>query len=342
LIIAKRKARALNPIQFNALAIVFLLGLMPFAVAIITNSGSSSEGEYKDSKATESPGFFYGPYSYWLENGGDNYSGLYYANDPNDIGANRTYVENGYCPARSMTIYPCFEFGGGLTYPGEVPMQGMTIPKSHYYTSQTYIGSSGNGPFSWFLQPRFIDNIEEGAAIDKFKISFIDTNVDHNCGSSIFTNISFEGKIQFLYNNRSKIYDNFDFQTSNKYEYSSRLASWTAICQIGFETIFDLTGFETLELEEFVGGDWNNVSMVLTLDNFERKDGQNFGSTDLPFAGGQEFFTLGIEHQEVNPVEAGFIIKTGTIGLAVITFVLAIASTPYWDPFRNAVKGALD
>jgi len=331
----------LNAIQFNALAIVFLLGLMPFAVAIITNAGSSSEGEYENSRTSTT--YPYGtPGSYWLENGGTNYSGVYETNDPNDIGASRTYVEKGYCPSWSTSTFPCVSLVGGLTYPGEVPMQGFTFPKSHYFTTQNYIGSSGNGPFSWFIQSYQFDNINNDNAIDKFRISFIDPNVNYNCGAHQFTNISFTGSIEFIYDNKSEEFTNFDFETTNKIEYTTRTASFNQVCQVGFQTVFDFTSFETLALDTLNSGDWDNTSMILTLDNFERKDGLTFADTPLPFAGGQEFFIFGIEHQEINPVEAGFIIKTGTIILSVLTFVLAIASTNYWDPFRNAVKGALD
>ena len=332
----------MNAVQFNALAIIFLLGVMPFAVAFISNAGSSSDGAFEDSKAFEGTTVAAPPYSFWMNNGGQNYSGVYLASDPADFGANRTYIEDGYCPAFSTTTYPCLQFFGGLTYPGEAPMQGITIPMSHYYSTQAYIGASGDGPFSWYLQPRMIDNIQQNTAVDKFRFTFIDQNVDHNCGSSIFVNMTFEGQIEFVHDNKTKKYAGFEFDTSNKYEYQTRQANWVDVCQIGFETVFNLNGFETLDLDEFIDGDWDNTSMIITLNNFQRKDGATFGSTALPFAGGTDFFTLGIEHQEVNPVEAGFIIKTGTLVLAALTFAFAIASTPYWDPFKNAFKGAID
>lgn len=331
----------MNPIQFNALAIVLILVGMPFAIAFITNAGSSSDGEWVDSKKFESTSYVPGlPRSYWLENGGDNYTSVYYANDPADFGANRTYVENGICPAHSQS-FPCIQFYGGLTYAGETPMQAMTYPMSHYYTQQSYIGASGDGPFSWFFTPRQLDNIDQGETLDKIRLTFIDQNTDHNCHAAIFTNISFTSNIQFFYNNRTKDFNGFQFETSNEIQYTTRRSNWVDVCQVGFQLEYDFNGFETLSLTEFNGGDWENTSIIITLDNFEREDGMTFGSTALPFTG-VDFFTLGIEHQPVNPVEAGFIIKTGTIVLSVATFVLAIASTPYWDPFRNLVKGAID
>lgn len=334
----------MNPIQFNALAIVFIMAILPFSVAFITNLGASGDGEWIDSKQFEASTYAIGkPLNYVIENGGDNYSSIYRANDPADFGANRTYITNGECPAEpsSSGAFPCLDYYGGLTYPGEAPMQAMTHPMSHFTTQQTYIGASGNGPFEWFLTPRSIDAIDKGDTLDKMRLTFIDQNTDHNCGSSIFVNLTFTSDISFIFNNKTKTFSNFQFETSNLFQYSTRRANWVDVCQVGFALEYDFNGFETVSLTEFNGGNWNNTSMVIKLDNFQRKDGLTFGSTALPFAG-IDFFTLGIEHQPVNPVEAGFVIKTGTIALAVGTFVIAIASTPYWQPFRNFFKGALN
>lgn len=316
---------------------------MPFAIAFITNAGSSSDGEYIDSLEIDGvlPQLAGLPPNYWIENGGDNYTGVYEANDPNDFGANRTYITNAECPADATPTYPCLDFYGGITYPGEAPMIARSFPMSHFATQQNYIGASGNGPFSWFLQPRNINNIQQGETLDKMRFTFIDQNTDHNCHAAIFTNITFTSSIQFFYNNRTKDFNGFEFETSNEIEYTTRRTNWVDVCQVGFQIEYDFNGFETLSLTEFNGGDWDNTSIIITLDNFQRQDGLTFGTTALPFAG-VDFFVMGIEHQPVNPVEASFIIKTGTIVLSVATFVLAIASTPYWDPFRNLVKGAID
>jgi hypothetical protein len=327
------------------LAIVFILGVLPFAVAFITSAGSSSDEAFEASIFQEQTTIIQPPYSYWLDNGGDNYSNYYITEDPTNLGANRTYVKDGLCPARNTTsTAPCFTFGGATNLAGATPMPSLNVPMSHYYSSTTtYVGSSGDGPFSWYLQPRFFSGVEQGTAIDKFRMTFVDQNVDINCGSTIFTNITYEGSIEFVYGNSSKRFSGFEFASSNKLEYESRdlVHGFQDVCHIGFQTEFDLTGFESLTLDDFNGGDWDNTSMILTLENFQRKDRQNFGSTSLPFAWSQRFFALGIEHQPINEVQAGFIIRGGTLVLAVATFALAVASTPYWDPFRNTFKGMI-
>lgn len=346
MIIAKRKQRPLNPIQFNALAIVFILVIMPFAIAFITNAGSSSEGEYEDSIAyprSQFPGIF----SYWIDNGGDNYTQVYETANPGQPNTPLTYIKNSDCPSEPAYTPPCFTFAGSSSLVGGTPMTSLVVPKSHYYATTSYVGSSGDGPFAWSLNSQFFSLVQNGEAIDKLRLTFVDQDVDYNCDASIFENISFDGRLRFVkgwLGTDSISFDGFEFETSNQYRYTSRQVQhgFVEVCQVGFQIIFDLTGFETLNLDAWVGDDWLNVSMEVHLDNFERLDDNlPFADTALPFAGDGDFL-LGVEHQAVNPVNAGFIIKTGTLLLALATFVIAIASTPYWDPFRNLVSGALE
>ena len=51
---------------------------------------------------------------------------------------------------------------------------------------------------------------------------------------------------------------------------------------------------------------------------------------------------IGIEHKQINPNEVGFYVKTGTLVLSLIVLGVGLASTPYWDPFRNFFKGAIE
>jgi hypothetical protein len=336
----------LNPIQFNALAIVFILVMMPFAIAFITNAGSSSDGEYEDSIAyPRSP--FPNIFSYWIDNGGDNYTQFYENANANQPFTALTYIDNSDCPTNVSLAPPCFTFPGSSTLVGGTPMTSLSIPKSHYYATTSYVGSSGDGPFAWSLNSQFLYLVQDGEAIDKLRLTFVDQDVDYNCDAAIFENISFDGRLKFVkgwLGTDSISFDDFTFETSNQYRYTARQTQhgFVEVCQVGFQIVFDLTGFETLNLDAWVKDDWINVSMEVHLDNFERTDDTlPFADTALPFAGDGEFL-LGVEHQPINPVNAGFIIKTGTLLLALVTFVIAIASTPYWDPFRNLVKGALD
>jgi hypothetical protein len=93
-------------------------------------------------------------------------------------------------------------------------------------------------------------------------------------------------------------------------------------------------------LTEFNGGDWANTDHLIELKSIKKANGQNIGNAHLPFAG-DGIWSFSSTHQSVNTVQAGFIIKSATLFLSFGTFALAIASTPYWDPFKNFFKGAI-
>lgn len=334
IIIAKKQTRPLNPIQFNALAIVFILVGMPFAIAFITNAGSSSEGDYEDSISYPNPPYSANQWSYWWNNGGDNFSSYY-----NDTS---TYIEDG-CYGISCISYP---LSIGQTLLGSTPMVSMNAQQTHYGVSHSepYLGSSGSGPFTWDLGTAYFSALADtNETVDKMRFTMIDQSVDHNCAASIFENLTFNGWISFHYDNKTTKFDDFSFEMDNKLAYNSRDSQhgYVDVCHVGFQIEFDFTGFESLKIAEFNQGDWDGTRIRLSLDNFENELGREITNEALPFAGVGSF-AFGVEHQPINPVEAGFVIKTATIFLSVITFVIAIASTAYWDPFRNLVKGAID
>lgn len=336
----------MNATQFNALAIVFLIGILPFSIAFITNAGSSSEDSFEESIAYPRSEW---PFinSYWINTGGDNYTSVYSGiNHPNEPFSHTTYTVNGECPSNASAGYPCYQFPGSSDLVGGTPMTSLIVPKSHFYATTTYVGSSGNGPFGWSLNSQFTSYFQDAEGIDKIRLTFIDQDIDYNCESSVFENISFDGRLKFVkgwLGTDSIQFDGFEFSTSNKFEYISRQIQhgFVEVCQVGFQIVFDLTGFETLNLDDWAANDWFNVSMEIHLDNFQLVDSSlPFSTTSLPFAG-EGNFRLGVEHQEVDQSTAGFIIKSGTLFLSLATFGIAIASTPYWDPFRNFFKGMI-
>ena len=152
-------------------------------------------------------------------------------------------------------------------------------------------------------------------------------------------------EISFHYGSETLKFSGFEYSKNTRFEYKvldEVHGDWEDVCAIGFFVEFDFTGFESLEIHEFnFAGDWDNTSITLTLKNFVNDDiPGDFGVTPLPFAGG-DMWNLGVQHREINPVETGFVIKAGTTILSVITLGVGLASTPYWDPFRNFFKGRL-
>jgi hypothetical protein len=332
--IAKDEGRILNPFQFNVVAIIFILGVLPVGVAIVSNAGSSSTENFQTTMPTASNNLF-GDFildSYWIDNGGTNYSSFY----PNSLPC--IYIVNSICEDGSMQI-----LGNYYANDFNLPTTSTTIIQSHYWSNQQlYAGSSGNEKFGWHMESKFFEEIENGEAIDGLRIWMVE-EVTRSCNEDLidYKEITFQGSITFQYDYQNLTFNNYNFEKSNKFEYSkfdNSSGGFNNVCAYGFVLDFDLSGFETIELSEFNSNNWDNTSIDIELSNFEREDGLNWGDTGLPFAGNREFY-FGMEYKSVDPQEVGFFIKTGTLILAVVTAGIAIASTPYWDPFKNFFKG---
>lgn len=350
-VIIAKKTQGLNPIQFNALAIVLLIGFLPFAVAFISNAGSTSDENYQSSMKTGIQ-----PVSYeskWLDNGGDNWTSYYQnlntvaSQDPYSMDC--AYIKDGYCKGVNdppINELPQNSYFGSDFY---LPMTSNIWQQSHYIASDgsSYIGKSGDQEFSFRFGWEWFSDITINSSIDKLRFTFVDDNVAYACTNPTFKNISFDGSITLEFQGQRKTFSDFSYETSNKYQFEQwdpNNAHWSEVCKVGFQVEFDFTGFETLTIEEFNQGYWNETIIEVSLTNFRLTDdfyfSQDLGTTQLPFAG-DNFLRIGVEHQEVSSTQVGLIIRGGTLILAIITFVLGIASTPYWDPFRNFFQGRL-
>ena len=351
-IIAKKQARPLNPIQFNIIAIIFVLGFMPFAVAFISSAGGDSSEEWSSTMQPRDGNVIY-PFttSRILDNGGVNYTDYYQTNNYyfNNDSLDCIYIVDGFCegfyddstqPELTREFFLSYTAREANVY----PFRFAFAHQSHASAgSNQYAGASGSEIFSYFLEPYFLNNIEQQETLDSLRIWSVDGSQTNLCNYAGFTNITYTAEIEFYYGNDSVKFENFEFETDNRYEFrgwDSAHGTFSNLCAIGFVTEFDLSGFESLELNVLNNGDWDNTSIRVSYKNFEREDGQNFADTDLPFAGADSWI-IGLESKSLNPVEASFIIKTGTLLLSVITLVIGIASTPYWDPFRNFFSGRL-
>lgn len=339
---------------------------MPFAVAFISNAGSSSEEAWINSMELNDGNIENNDdTSMWIENGGSNLTSWYNTFSPpaNNDRLDCAYITNGVCegvyddsglvnnqPEQYMSLD-----GGNSVIPNYnafysddyFGIRSSTVGQSHHAvgSNNAYAGRSGSEVYSWFLSERFNNEINQGETLDSLRYWMTSTDSYH-CNNFQWSNLTFEGEITFLYENESLTYTNFDFETDNKFQYEQFddvHGDWNTVCAAGFFVEFDFTGFESLEIHTFNGiGDWDNTSIILTLTNFVNTDyPDDFGSTQLPFAGA-ELWNIGVQHREINPVEASFLIKTGTLLLAFVTLALALASTPYWDPFRNFFKGMVD
>lgn len=335
----------MSRLQWNALAIITLIGFMPFAVAVITNAGSDSDGLREDSLGTQPPVNDWR--GIWWDNG-NNYTSHYETTIPMPAGwYNCAYIENGECgedysystdtfvplsstPINWITGQTLYSFdqthrNSGMLSPGE------------------YLGTSGSGPFGWYIFGESFNGIKSNESLDKIAYQFTDADTEYSCSYDGFVDLEIYASLTFIQGNKTYKLDNFVFETSNKFEwdrYDPNTGDWDTACVNGIELEFDFTGFESLGITEWNGGNWSGTDHLIEIQQVVRADGQNIGSTQLPFAGDGRF-TFGAEHQSINTVQAGFIIKSLTTILSFGTFALAVASTPYWDPFKSFFKGAI-
>jgi hypothetical protein len=334
---------SMTRLQWNALAIITLIGFMPFAVAVITNAGSDSDGLSEDSIGDQ-------PFSnqfrgIWWDNG-NNYTSHYETTIPMPSGwYNCVYIEDGQCGEdysySTDSILP-------LTSSPNNWLTGQTL----YQFGQThqrqlapgeYLGTSGSGPFGWYMYGETFNGINSNESLDKISYQFIDYATEYSCEYNGFVDIDIYASLTFIQGNQTYELENFVFETTNKLEwnrYDPSNGHWATVCVIGVELEFDFTGFESLGITEWNGGNWSGTDHLIQIEQVVRADGQNIGSTGLPWAG-DSLFAFGAKHQSINTVQAGFIIKSLTTILSFGTFALAIASTPYWDPFKSFFKGAI-
>lgn len=330
------KNRPLNALQFNVLAIVFLLVVLPFAVAFVSNSGESKGTDFEPSFNHFEPyGSTYGGVpAWWWNNGGTNYSSLYTGDC--------AHIVDGICTDLG-TNSPAASVSGTVFDSFFHPSPGLVLQQTHNrgsdYGTDPYAGSSGDGPFEWLIPEGSQNAIENNQTFDVLRFGFIDHQNSFNCASHAWVDLKLQYSIEFEYNNETKTYSGFYAETSNKFLHYP-YPSYHEECNVGFYIEYDFNAFESLEMVNWNGGNWDETNFYIKIDSIERDDGLNIANTELPFSGNGDF-TFTSEYSMIDQVQANFFINMGTLVLSVFTFALAVASTPYWDPFKNLFRGAL-
>jgi len=326
----------LNALQWNALAIVLVLVVLPFAVAFVSNLGSSEGNDFKDGiDNSKAPTGAFG--GFWWNNGGENYSSQYsgigscgYVVDYNCIDSGFNYPLTGYgalaMPVNSLD----FEFDA------------VAWPQTHYRISdagnEPYAGYSGDGPFEWFVYGATYNAIENNNTFDRLKFGFFDESASYNCESHNWVNLSIEQSITFHYQGKNLTYNSFITETDNK-QIHYPFPNFHETCIVGFEILYDFSSFEALELVNWNGGNWDQTNYTITIEKISQPDNPgNVRSTQLPFAG-NGYFLHTMAYSPIDEVSVNFFINIGTLVLAIATFAVGIASTPYWDPFKNTFRG---
>jgi hypothetical protein len=336
------------------LAILFVLAILPFSVAVVSNVGESTTRKWNNSMEGVGVGGVPNNGSYWDTNGGMNFTQFY--DDEFGTGSSQplspslidcSYIVDGICQGLGLGGTPPINnlYRG---YDGFLPMTSSKMYQSHNFpntglspSQEVYRGESGSQEFSWVMNNQWFSNIEDGSSLDAIAFTMADKRVSYLNESVFSVDIGFSSCITFIYENDSLEFCG-DYETDNSYcmdTYVGGVPSYARFCYVGIEIQFDFTNFETLEIDAFNRGNWSATQIKISFEDLYRDDGLTFGSTALPFAGSNSF-DLGIEHKTVNPKEAGFLIKGGTLLLSGGIILFAIASTPYWDPLKQSFRGS--
>jgi len=353
-----KKSTAKRGLAFNSIAVVFIMVVVPMAIAFISSAAfvKSDEPGVSIDNSSYSAGVM--EQFNWVNNG-DNLTSWYEANHPATSSGsvevyNCLYIIQSICKGVDEANYPNTMTGlgvyngGALAYAGNnAPFNGRIVPQTHGNNmalayapvGYAYYGGSGNGHFTfntsgeWYLLP-------STKSIDTLSVSMIDHQTTYASTSTIFADISYNAKVTFSYGAAALTVNAGNIDSNNKLCYNQPGTQlWSNVCVVGIKQTFDLTSFESLELQTMTDGDFQNLTITFDFYNFKNADGNYIAGTALPFAGIDEF-VFGLDATFVDAQGLSFLVRGGALVIGLICVFVAISSTPLYDPVKNRLRGA--
>jgi len=249
----------------------------------------------------------------------------------------------------------------------------MSMSKTHNFVpGNNYYGASGTD-FAFSVEQPIFDNVNKEKDIGAFQVKMFDDSVIYDCSNAPEFDIKFDYSITFVSKNniletthyRTINYNNWETLTIDGFEYDgdnimkiNDVQNWVfnnifdfgvedfSSCVLALDLNFNFDGLNALDIADFVrsnGNNMSNISAIIEIENL-RSQNETFFSTGneefipLPFKGNGEYkVSYGVKY--VSVTNTNFFLKGGALILGVGLFALAIASTPYWDPFANLFKG---
>lgn len=252
----------------------------------------------------------------------------------------------------------------GETFIQGTDIHGMARAESTLdgYTWPGYVQEIGD-EFSFRVTENYFKYLDPTRDISSLKFTFVDDDYIFNCDNPIFQKLQYKSNIEFYIDGSSiGSYNNFEFDKSNKYEirYQNRVEYWgngsemasgSNVCIVSFVLEYDFNPFESLELNDLIRNNFNNLSAVIDvydLDYDVYTNSSVFGNTTAYGSVNQFKPPVPIlddgSHQSkfevayVDTTRVNFWLNGGTLILGVGLFALAIASTEYWNPVVNFFK----
>ena len=234
----------------------------------------------------------------------------------------------------------------------------LTMDKTHdYIPGNQYIGTSGNN-FAFSVEQAIFDNTNKNKDLSGLQIRMVDNSVSYDCNVAPSYNITFDYEIKFVhktnifetthyqtieYNDWSTMtFDDYSYSGDNIIEVYNPVLD-TQRCYIGLNINFNFDSLRSLDFADFVsrnGNNISNISAIVEIIDLKSPDFNNaqINNVPLPFAGNGDYLVnYGAKYTSAQ--QTNLFLKGGALILGVILFILAIASTPYYDPFMSFFKG---
>ncbi len=332
----------LTGISFNLFALVGILVILPISTAFITNL-SNANGEPNESiiapNNDQISTYPIVPLVQYLDKG-DNMTSAYLSK----YGGQVSDYESIYDPNDSL--FPLAVDNRMLSSTGTVFINGEPFKNgrdNHAFIpfQNDYIGYSGN-EFSFLVTRNLTDYIDYTNDLKSFQFLFVDWQNMYNCDSNIFQNLDFNGDITFISSVGTETYSNFDFSQKNSYFNEFDIPTGTQQaqegCHIALDLNFELNPLESIDFNEKFGN-IGNITIKFDLYDFDfDTDFNNLSISPIPFAG-DGFYAFDMRVGYVDNVKTNFFLSGGTFILGGILWLLAIASTPYWNPLMSTLGG---
>ncbi len=228
------------------------------------------------------------------------------------------------------------------------------------YTWPGYVQEIGD-EFSFRVTENYFKYLDHTRDISSLKFTFVDNQYIFNCDNPIFQGLEYKSNIEFYIDGISiGSYNDFKFDNDNKLEvrYQTVVEYWSNgtampsgshVCMLNFVLEYNFSPFESMELNDLIMNNFNQLSAVIEVYDLEFGVYQNssvYGSNNqltdqykppipiLDDASHRQKFEVAY----VDTVKVNFWLNGGTLLLGVALFALAIASTEYWNPVVNFFK----
>ena len=344
----------LTGISFNLFALVGILVILPISTAFITNLGSSTNTKYESSMK---PNDFiwndpylcavdnFDDYSWveWLDVG-DNVSQLYEINyGTSNPPVNYDFMADGAVLSHTAgcnNFY--YQYGNDVFWGNSRDNHRSIESQSFKYPNYGgYIGYSGDD-FTFRIDENAFQHLDDTQDLSGIKLTFIDNFIGYNCDSVAFRNISFNYEITLIDFNKSlsKFYGGFEDTQKNSYHIKfDPYNNQNDYCVESMSLNFNFNPLESIELNE-IFTDYDNMSAIIRVYDIEDEYNINYttGFSDLVFTGTNKHQTM-FEIRYVDTIQTNFFLSGGTFILGGILWLLAIASTPYWNPLMTTLGG---